>query len=149
MNLRERYRPIALASNLLVVSSFAVFIVLLMTNHGLSLVNVAIGSAILLIGNLVFVGSGIITPGLVAPGKIVFPLNLTLPIVFSAWCLVVAFLTWRIGSPLEPAIEPFRKFANLFDWMDLIWLPIVQCSTLTVAAVANMRNVSAQLQELE
>jgi hypothetical protein len=149
MNLRERYRPIALASNLLVVSSFAVFVVLLITNHGLSLVNVAIGSAILLIGNLVFVGSGIITPGLVAPGKIVFPLNLTLPIVFSAWCLVVAFLTWRIGNPLEPTIEPFRKFANLFDWIDLVWLPIVQCATLTVAAFANMRTVPAQPQEQE
>ena len=77
MGLRERYRPIASASNLLVSSSFFVLLALLTINRGLTLVNLAIGCAIILIGNLLFVGSGIAAPSLVAPGKIVFPLNLT------------------------------------------------------------------------
>ena len=114
-------------------------VLLLMANQGLLLINVAIGSAILLIGNMLFVASGVLTPGLVPEGKIVFPLNLTLPLVFSTWCGVVAYLTWRIGNPLEPTIEIFRRFANLFEAMDLIWFPIVQCAVLTIAAVANAR----------
>lgn len=142
MNLRERYRPIALASNLLVISSFSVLIILLAVNQGLNLVNIAIGSAIILIANMMFVGSGILVPSLVAPGRLVFPLNLTLPIVFSAWAIVVANLSWRMGSPLEPTLEVFRRFANLFELKELAWFPAVQFATMTVAAVTNARTPS-------
>jgi hypothetical protein len=139
VNLRERYRPIALASNMLVISSFFVLVVLLFTQQGLSLVNVAIGSAIILIANMLFVCSGILAPALVAPGRIVFPLNITLPLVYSAWGAVVAYLSWRIGNPLEPTLEVFRRFADMFEVGDLIWFPIVQFAVMTVAAVVNSR----------
>jgi hypothetical protein len=144
MSLRERYRPIALASNMLVISSFLVLVTFLATNQRLSLVNVAIGCAIMLIANLLFVFSGILTPALVAPGRIVFPLNITLPLVYSAWGAVVAYLSWRIGSPLEPTLEVFRSFADLFKPSDLIWFPIVQCAVMTVAAAINSRNKTAE-----
>lgn len=144
MGLRERYRPIASASNLLVSSSFFVLLALLTINRGLTLVNLAIGCAIILIGNLLFVGSGIAAPSLVAPGKIVFPLNLTLPLVFSAWMAVVAYLSWRLGNPLEPTLEVFRRFADLFEATDLIWFPIVQMAVVTVAAIVNSRSTEAQ-----
>lgn len=139
MNLRERYRPIALASNMLVISSFFVLVVLLATSQGLSLVNVAIGSAILLIANMVFVGSGVLVPALVAPGKIAFPLNITLPLVYSAWGVVIAYLSWRLGNPLEPTLEVFRRFSNLFEIKELIWFPIVQFAVMTIAAVSTAR----------
>ncbi len=142
MNLRERYRPIAVASNLLVISSFFVLVVLLGFNQGLSLVNVAIGSAIILIANMVFVCSGILVPSLVAPGQLVFPLNITLPIVYSAWTVVVAYLSWRMGSPLEPTLEVFRRFANLFELKDMIWFPAAQFVVMTMAAIVNARTPS-------
>ncbi len=139
VNLRERYRAVALASNLLVISSFFVLLVLLATNQGLSLVNVAIGSAIILIANVLFVSSGILVPGLITPGQITFPLNITLPLVYSAWGMVAAYLSWRIGNPLEPTLEAFRRFADLFDRTELVWFPIVQFAVMTVAAVTNAR----------
>lgn len=120
MNLRERYRPIALASNILVSSSFCVLAALLLLRGGLNLVNIAIGSGIILVSNLAFVGSGMATPNLVAPGKIAFPLNFTLPLVFGGWVAVVSFITWRIGNPLEPTLEVFQLFAAMFgpwDWV--------------------------------
>jgi len=144
MSLRERYRPIALASNMLVISSFLVLVTFLATNQRLSLVNVAIGCAIILIANLLFVVSGILTPALVAPGRIVFPLNFTLPLVYSAWGGVVTYLSWRIGSPLEPTLEVFRNFADLFKPSDLIWFPVVQCAVMTFAAAVNSRNQPAE-----
>ena len=144
MGLRERYRPIALASNMLVASSFFVLLALLFANRGLTLVNVAIGCAIILIGNLLFVGSGIVVPSLVAPGRIVFPVNLTLPVVFCAWMAVVAYLSWRIGNPLEPTLDIFRRFAELFEITDLIWFPIAQIATMTAAAAINSRSPAPQ-----
>ena len=142
MNLRDRYRPIALASILLVLSCFSVLLVLLAVNQGLSLVNVAIGSAIILIANMMFVASGILIPALVAPGRLVFPLNLTLPLVFSAWAIVVANLSWRLGSPIEPTLEVFRRFATLFELSELAWFPSVQFAVMTLAAFANARSMS-------
>jgi hypothetical protein len=144
VNLRERYRPIALASNLLVISSFFVLVVLLFMNQGLSLVNVAIGSAIILIANMLFVCAGILAPSLVEPGRIVFPLNFTLPLVYSAWGAVVAYLSWRIGNPLEPTMKVFRQFADLFEVRELIWFPIVQFAGMTVAAVTNSRAAASE-----
>lgn len=140
MNLRERYRPIALASNMLVISSFFVLVVLLATSRGLSLVNVAIGSAILLIANMLFVGSGVLVPSLVAPGKIAFPLNITLPLVYSAWGVVIAYLSWRLGNPLEPTLEVFRRFSLLFEVKELIWFPLVQFAVMTIAAISTARS---------
>lgn len=144
MNLRERYRPIALASNMLVISSFFVLVVLLFAHQGLSLVNVAIGSAIILIANMLFVCAGILAPGLVDPGRIVFPLNFTLPLVYTAWGTVVAFLSWRIGNPLEPTLEVFRRFAAMFEISDLIWFPIVQFAVMTIAAITNTRTTASE-----
>lgn len=144
MNLRERYRPIALASNMLLISSFGVLAILLLKSQALVLINIAVGSAILLIGNMLFVASGVLTPGLLPDKRIGFPLNFTLPIVFSAWCLVVAYLTWRIGNPLEPTLEVFQRFAGLFETVDLVWFPVVQCAVLTVAALISPRMSSSQ-----
>lgn len=140
MNLRERYRPIALASNMLVISSFFVLVVILAISQGLSLVNVAIGSAIILIANIVFICSGVLVPSLVAPGRITFPHNFTLPLVYSAWGAVIAFLSWRLGNPLEPTLEAFRRFAEIFQWKQLVWFPVVQVAVMTVAAVANPKS---------
>lgn len=142
MNLRERYRPIALASNMLVIGSFFVLVVLLATNQGLSLVNVAIGSAIILISNMLFVCSGILVPSLVAPGRITFPLNLTLPIVYSAWGVVITYLSWRLGNPLEPTLEVFRRFASMFEWKELIWFPVVQFAVMSVAAISSSKGLA-------
>lgn len=140
MNLRERYRPIALASNVLVISSFFVLVVVLATHQGLSLVNVAIGSAIILIANIVFICSGVLVPSLVAPGRITFPLNLTLPLVYSAWGMVIAYLSWRLGNPLEPTLEAFRRFAGIFQWQEIAWFPAVQFAVMTVAAMAGPKS---------
>jgi hypothetical protein len=134
MNLRERYRPIALASNVIVVTTFGVLLLLLALGGGLSLLNTAIGCGLILIANLAFVASGMLVPGLVAPGRIVFPLNVTLPLVFSAWGTVVTFLTWRIGNPLDPTLEAFRAFANLFQPWKLALFPIAQIIAMTLAA---------------
>ncbi len=139
MNLRERYRPVAQASNMLVISSFAALIILLIINQGLNLVNVAIGSAIILIANVVFLCSGILVPGLVAHATIVFPLNITLPIVYSAWCIVIAYLSWRLGNPLEPTLEVFRKFANLFETPQLFIFPATQILVLSLATLGNSK----------
>jgi hypothetical protein len=144
MSLRERYRPIALASNMLVIGSFAVLIVLLGLDNALTVVNIAIGCAIILIANLLFVFSGMLTPALVAPGKIAFPLNFTLPLVYSAWCAVVAYLSWRIGNPLEPTLDAFQRFANHFKPIDFLWFPVVQCAVMTVSAVLNTRNPATE-----
>ena len=143
MNLRERYRPIALASNLLVITSFCVLVPLLAIHGGLSLINVAIGSGIILTTNLVFVVSGIFTPNLVPSARMAFPLNITLPIVFSAWGLVVAFFTWRIGNPLEPTLEVFREFAALFRPWEWGLFPLAQVIAMTIA-VANARKSNTE-----
>ena len=140
MNLRERYRPVALASNVLVLTSFGVLVSLLLVNGGLSLVNLAIGSGVILVANLAFVASGMLAPGIAAPGKIVFPLNVTLPIIFSAWELVVAFITWRIGNPLEPTLQVFREFEILFKPMELALFPVAQFVALSLAAGTNSRS---------
>ncbi|MBC8066314.1 MAG: hypothetical protein H7Y17_15900 [Chlorobia bacterium] len=124
---------------MLVISSFFVLVVLLATNNGLALVNVAVGSAIILIANMLFVGAGMLAPGLVEQGKIVFPLNITLPLVYSGWGAVVTYLSWRIGSPLEPTMEVFRRFADLFERSDMIWFPVVQFAVMTVAVVTNSK----------
>lgn len=144
MNLRERYRPVALASNILVISSFLVLVAILLIQRGLSPINVAIGSAIILIANMLFVCSGILAPSMMAPGRIVFPLNVTLPLVYSAWGAVVAYLSWRIGNPLQPTLEVFRDFARMFDTGQMIWFPITQFASLTVAAVTNSRATTSE-----
>lgn len=139
MNLRERYRPVALASNVLVLTSVGVLVSLLLAKGGLSLVNLAIGNGVILVANLAFVASGMLAPGIAAPGKIVFPLNVTMPIMFSAWELVVAFITWRIGNPLEPTLQVFREFEHLFKPIELALFPIAQFATMSLAAAANAR----------
>lgn len=140
MNLRARYRPIALASNVLVITNFGVLIVLLLINDGFNLINIAIGSGVILVANLAFVASGVIAPSLVAPGKILFPLNITLPLVFSSWAAVVAFFTWRVGNPLEPTLSVFRRFADLLDPWELALFPLAQIATMSLVAASNARD---------
>ena len=140
MTLRERYRPIALASNVLVITSFCILVPLLAVHGGFKLINVAIGSGIILTTNLLFVAAGVFTPGLVPEKRIVFPLNVTLPIVFSAWGLVVAFLTWRIGNPLEPTLAVFREFADLFQPWEIALFPIAQMVAMTFPAAKKSKS---------
>lgn len=135
MNLRERYRPIAFASNILVTSSFFVLVIVLLAQHSLGLVNVALGSAIILIANLLFIASGMIMPGLVAPGTVRFPLNFTLPLVFCGWGIVASFLAWRLGNPLEPTLPAFRRFSELFGPLQAAAFPIGQIVALSIAIV--------------
>lgn len=133
MALRERFHSIAAMSNLLVSTSVFTFVLLLARSGGVTLLNLAISLGLVLITNFLFVLTGLLVPSLAAPGRLVFPLNLTLPLVFSSLGIVVAYLGARIGNPLEPAVEPFRRFAGNFREMDILWFPLVQIATMTVS----------------
>ncbi|MBN9503547.1 MAG: hypothetical protein BGO01_19525 [Armatimonadetes bacterium 55-13] len=132
MGLQERFRIVSAASNYLVVSSFLVLLALLLRSGGVSLANVAIGTGIILIANFVFVMSGLVAPEMMGNGRIQFPMTLTLPIVFTAWLLVVFFLAGRTGNPLESTVEPIKKFENCFRVYDLAILLIAQFLSFAV-----------------
>ena len=52
-------------------------------------------------------------PGLLAPGRVVFPLNITLPLVFAAFVLVTEMLLTSTGSSL---IIPFDRMRAAAFW---------------------------------
>ena len=133
MNLRDRYRPIAFASNILVTSSFIVLVILLLGERSLGLVNVALGSAIILIANLLFIASAMVVPSLLGTSGVRFPLNFTLPLVFCGWGIVASFLAWRLGNPLEPTLPAFRKLSELFGPAQALAFPVAQVAALSLA----------------
>jgi hypothetical protein len=133
MNLRDRYRPIAFASNILVTSSFVVLVILLLAERNLGLVNVALGSAIILIANVLFIASAMAVPSLLGDGSVRFPLNFTLPLVFCGWGIVASFLAWRLGNPLEPTLPAFRKFSEIFGPLQIAAFPLAQIVALSLA----------------
>lgn len=130
MTWRERFAAIASISNYLVVSSFVVLAILLLRSGGLTLPNVLIGGGLIVVANFVFVVSVFFFPDLIGTGRITRPLTITLPLVFCGWGVAVACLGWRTGSPLEPTLEPIRKFAALFKPEDMIWFLIAQSAAL-------------------
>lgn len=131
MTVSERYRPLAAASNHLVFSSFGTLVIFLLVARQLSISNLAIGSGVILISNLIFIGSGMLTPGLVAPGRMTFPLNATLPLVFCGWICVVVALTGRLGNPLESNLVAITDFLAIFKTQDILWFAAAQAGALS------------------
>lgn len=70
-------------------------------------------------------------PGLLAPGRLIYPLNLTLPLVFAAYVVLAEMLLTSTGSSL---IIPFEKLRVASFWTSpkvLILVTVSQILCLT------------------
>lgn len=66
-------------------------------------------------------------PGLLAPGRLVFPLNLTLPPVFAAFLILLVLLLTKTDSGL---IVPFEKLRAVQFWTSKEVLTVVTLSQI-------------------
>lgn len=144
MTVSERYRPLAAASNLLVFSSFATLVIFLLVARQLFIANLAIGTGVILISNLIFIGAGMLTPGLVAPGRMTFPLNVTLPLVFCGWICVSVALASRLGNPLESNLEVINSFFTIFKTQDILWFAAAQACALSLSILVSGRRTERE-----
>ncbi len=132
MSLRERFGFLASVSNYLVVSSFAILALLLLRSGALTIANAALAAGWVVLTNFLFVIAGICLPPLVGTGHTGFPVNVTVPLVFSGLGFLVAYLSWHTGSPLESTVEPIRRFAEGLRWSDAVWFPLIQSAILSI-----------------
>jgi len=144
MTVSERYRPLAAASNVLVFSSFATLVIFLLVARQLSIANMAIGTGLILISNLIFIGAGMLTPGLAAPGRMSFPHNMTLPLVFCGWMCVSVALASRLGNPLESNLEVVDSFFALFKNWDILWFAAAQAGALSLSIFVSGRRPESE-----
>jgi len=88
---------------------------------------------------LLFVASGLGFPNLMSPGRLAFPLNLTLPVVF-ALLIRVSVILW--ASPSSAAFRTLDPLMPALSWAQagpLAISALVQCAILSVFAVAANR----------
>lgn len=88
---------------------------------------------------LLFVGSTLLFPNLLAPGRIAFPLNITLPVVYALLTRVSVVL-WV--SPTSAAFAPFDPMMPALMWSRTDALAVVallQCAVLSTLVVAKNR----------
>lgn len=88
---------------------------------------------------LLFVGSTLLFPNLLAPGRIAFPLNVTLPIVYALLTRVSVVL-W--ASPASAAFAPYDPMVPALIWSRTDALAVVallQCAVLSAVVVAKSR----------
>jgi len=74
-------------------------------------------------------------PGLLAPGRLVFPLNITLPLVYAAFVVLTEMLLTSTGSSL---IIPFDRMRVAALWATpeaLLLVAFSQCLCLTGLAM--------------
>ncbi len=91
-------------------------------------------------GAVLFIGAVLGFPDLLGGGRIAFPMNLTLPIVF-ALLTRVALVVW--ASQSSAAFRPFDPIVPALVWQEttpLIAAALVQCAVLSgIAALAKRR----------
>jgi hypothetical protein len=79
-------------------------------------------------------------PGLLAPGRLVFPLNLTLPPVFAAYLVLTKMLLTSTGSSI---IIPFEKLRVASFWTKPEVLILVMASQMVcLTALTKLRSES-------
>lgn len=77
-------------------------------------------------------------PALIAPGRIRFPLNVTLPIVYTLLIVMVAMLVLRVGSGLSLPNERLRPISVWSQWN--IPLIALVAQVVALSAFAVLRN---------
>jgi hypothetical protein len=77
------------------------------------------------LATLLYLLTAINVPGLLAPGKLVYPLNITLPPVFAAYVVLTEMLLTSTGSSL---IVPFDRIRVAMFWTSPKVLVIVTLS---------------------
>jgi hypothetical protein len=84
------------------------------------------------VATALFLATAIAVPGLLAPKKLVFPLNLTLPLVFASYVVLTVMLLTSTGSSL---IVPYDRLRVAMFWASpsvliLVTLSQVLCLTM-------------------
>ena len=79
------------------------------------------------VATILFLLTAFNIPGLLAPGRIAFPLNLTLPPVFAAYVVLTVMLLTSTGSSL---IIPFDRLRVALFWTSPAVLILVTLSQI-------------------
>jgi hypothetical protein len=86
------------------------------------------------LATLLFLVAAFNVPGLLAPGRLVFPLNITLPLVFAAFVVLTEMLLTSTGSSLIIPVDRIRVATFWISPNVLVLVTFSQMVCLTALA---------------